>query len=201
KKRVDDEHLVELIEVLEKNTDYMKKLVKKTIELAKLNSSKIDFDFEQTDLKEEIDKLLRKNELFFQENNVVVENRVDEDIRINVDKLRFGELLDNLLNNAVKYSNKNDARVVIDAEEKKDEVIVSVKDNGIGMTKDQIDKLFNEFYKADHSRHDFDSSGLGMPICKKIVEKHGGSIWAESPGLGKGSTFYFSIPTIKNENS
>ena len=63
------------------------------------------------------------------------------------------------------------------------------------MTKEQLDHIFNEFYKADESRHDFRSSGLGLSICKRIVEKHGGRIWAESSGLGKGSTFYFTIPS------
>jgi signal transduction histidine kinase len=62
------------------------------------------------------------------------------------------------------------------------------------MTNEQLSHVFDEFYKADESRHDFDSSGLGMSICKRIVEKHRGCIWAESPGPGKGSTFYFTIP-------
>jgi signal transduction histidine kinase len=75
-----------------------------------------------------------------------------------------------------------------------DIVQVSVKDTGIGMTEKEIKKIFDEYYKADSSRHDFDSSGLGMPICKRIVEKHGGKIWAESDGKGKGSIFYFTLP-------
>jgi signal transduction histidine kinase len=62
------------------------------------------------------------------------------------------------------------------------------------MTKEQLERLFDEFYKADESRHDFDSSGLGMSIAKRIVEKHGGRIWVESDGIGKGSTFYFTLP-------
>jgi len=59
--------------------------------------------------------------------------------------------------------------------------------------------MFDEFYKADESRHDFDSSGLGLSISKKIIEKHGGKIWAESDGLGRGSTFYFTLPIKSNE--
>lgn len=62
------------------------------------------------------------------------------------------------------------------------------------MTKGQINSIFAEFYKVDPARRDLDSSGLGLSICKRIVEKHGGRIWAESPGLGKGTTFYFTIP-------
>ena len=71
------------------------------------------------------------------------------------------------------------------------------------MTPEQMTHVFDEFYKADWSRHDFDSSGLGLPICKRIVEKHGGKIWVESKGVGKGSTFYFTLPienvTAENE--
>ena len=66
------------------------------------------------------------------------------------------------------------------------------------MNEEQIKNIFNEFYKADESRHDFDSSGLGMSISKRVIEKHGGRIWAESEGLGKGSTFYFTLPITDN---
>jgi len=68
------------------------------------------------------------------------------------------------------------------------------------MSDQQLQNIFNEFYKADTSRHDFDSSGLGLSICKRIVEKHNGRIWAESEGLGKGSIFYFTIPKSKLKN-
>ena len=67
-------------------------------------------------------------------------------------------------------------------------------DNGIGMTKEQIERIFDEFYKADSARHDIQNTGLGMSICKRIVEKHGGRIWVESPGPGKGTTVFFTLP-------
>jgi signal transduction histidine kinase len=66
------------------------------------------------------------------------------------------------------------------------------------MNKEQLSNIFDEFYKADESRHDFDSSGLGMPIAKRIVEKHNGTIEVESPGPGKGTSFHIQIP--KNDN-
>jgi signal transduction histidine kinase len=77
-------------------------------------------------------------------------------------------------------------------------VTISVKDTGIGMTPDQLHRVFDEFYKTDAARHQLNSSGLGLTICKRIIEKHGGQIWAESPGPGKGSTFYFTLPSSTN---
>jgi signal transduction histidine kinase len=75
-------------------------------------------------------------------------------------------------------------------------VTISVKDTGLGMDSDQIEKIFDEFYKVDDSRHQLDSSGLGLTITKKIVEKHGGRIWVESEGKDKGSTFYFTLKKV-----
>ena len=65
------------------------------------------------------------------------------------------------------------------------------------MSEEQLTHMFDEFYKADESRHNLDSSGLGLSITKKIIEKHGGHIWAESEGKGKGSTFYFTLKKAK----
>jgi signal transduction histidine kinase len=67
------------------------------------------------------------------------------------------------------------------------------------LTKEQIERVFDEFYKVDPARHDLESSGLGLSICKRIVEKQGGKIWVESPGLEKGSTFYFTIPSASKK--
>ena len=118
---------------------------------------------------------------------------IGEKIIINADKLKLEELFSNLYSNAAKYMERG-GNIIIDAKETKDDVIVSIKDTGIGLTKEELKHVFDEFYKADWSRHDRESSGLGLAICKRIVEKHGGKIWAESSGLKKGTTFYFTIP-------
>jgi len=98
----------------------------------------------------------------------------------------------------VKYT-EGHGMITIDTKLVDEEVLVSVTDTGIGISAEHIDHLFDEYYKVDHSRHDFESSGLGLPICKRIVEKHGGKIWAESAGLGKGSIFYFTLPKVNNQ--
>ena len=119
---------------------------------------------------------------------------------VKTDKLRLEELFDNLIGNSVKYS-PNGSDITIDARDDGKFVLVSVKDEGVGMNSEQLDHIFEEFYKADESRHDFGSSGLGLSICKRIVEKHGGKIWAESKGKGKGTTMFFTIPTLNKKTS
>lgn len=193
-----DSHKKEMINVMLRNTGYMKNLVVKTIELAKLNSPNTKFHFQEMNLSNLVDKVIDTNKLLFQDKEIKVVNNLSDSILLNADHLHMEELLNNIFNNAVKYTDEN-GKIIIDSENHDNRVTVSVKDTGIGMTEKQLNHIFDEFYKADSSRHDFDSSGLGMPICKRIVEKHGGEIWAESEGKGKGSTFYFTLPFKKIE--
>ena len=191
------------LEIINRNVDYMKNLVSKTLDLARLNSPKVEFFIDNTNLLDELNKTINQNKLLFEENNFKINNKVNEDIVVKADKLQLEELFNNLFTNAVKYSNNGGGNIIIDAKDDGHFVTVSVKDSGIGLTQEQIERIFFEFYKVDQARHDFTSTGLGLPICKRIVEKHGGKIWVESLGENKGSTFYFTIPTgskISSEN-
>jgi signal transduction histidine kinase len=175
----------------------MKDLVNKTLDLAKLNSDKISFNLEPIYLKDEISMIIKNNKVLFEKNNIKIDNNVNKRIIVDADQLRFDEILNNLITNSIKYTPKTGGDIVIDAVEKNDFVTISIKDTGIGMTKDQISHIFDEFYKADGSRHELDSSGLGLTITKKLIKKHGGKIWVESKGKGKGSTFYFTLKVYK----
>ncbi len=196
RKRVNDPKTIELLDTLIQSSHYMKNLIIRILQLAKLNAPSTKFHFEEASLLDEINKVLKRHELLLKKHNIEVKNLVDKDIVVSIDRLHFGEVIDNLISNAIKYS-PNGGEINITAEKKDDEVKVSIRDTGIGMTEEQIRRIFDEFYKADESRHDFESSGIGLSICRKIIEKHGGKIWAESPGLGKGSTFYFTLKTAK----
>jgi PAS domain S-box-containing protein len=185
----------ELLEVLTRNIYYMKDLVNKTIDLAKLNSDKIEFSIQDTCLLSEVKNIIKNNHILLKDNKINVVNKINEDIIVKADKLRLNELLNNLITNSIKYTLEEGGTLTFDAKEEGEFVKISIEDTGIGMSKKQINHIFEEFYKADDSRHDLDSSGLGLPICKRIIKKHGGQIWAESLGKNKGSTFYF---TLKN---
>jgi signal transduction histidine kinase len=191
----------ETFDVVIRNVYFMKDLVTKTIDLAKLSSCIINFDFEPIVLCDEVEQVISNNQVLFEKNNISINQNISKNFIVKADKLRLNEILNNLITNSIKYSPKSGGELTINAQCEKDFILISFKDTGIGMTKEQLRQIFNEFYKADDSRHSLDSSGLGLTITKKIVEKHGGQIWAESPGKGKGSTFYFTLKKAKDNKN
>lgn len=195
KEKEQDPKLKELLEVISNNIEYMKNLVIKTLSLAQLNSENYIFGFEEINLSQHVGNILDMEKMFFEGKNVNIKNNITKDITVQVDLLQMKELFDNLISNAVKYSQPDGVTITLDAQKKDDNIIVSIKDTGIGLESNQIEHVFDEFYKVDYSRHDLQSTGLGLSICKRIVEKHGGRIWVESQGKGKGSTFYFTLKT------
>ena len=101
------------------------------------------------------------------------------------------QLLQNLISNALKYHGATPCEIVIEAQEQEHHWLFKVKDNGIGFEPRFADRVFAMFHRL-HNKSEYGGTGIGLSICKKIVEKHGGKIWAESE-VGKGSTFYFTI--------
>jgi signal transduction histidine kinase len=193
KNREQDPQLKEMLGVAIDNVQYMRDLIVKTLELARLNTPGIEFALHKTNLLEQVMRVVDSRKMIIDEKDITVRSEIDEGIAVKADKLRLQEVIDNLIANAVKYT-PSGGSVTLDAKRHDGVVTVSVSDTGIGMTQDQLELAFEPFYKADQSRHDLHSSGLGLSICKRIVEKHGGLIWAESPGEGKGSTLHFTIP-------
>ncbi|MDP3469430.1 MAG: PAS domain S-box protein [Daejeonella sp.] len=112
---------------------------------------------------------------------------------INAPKAAIRQLLQNLISNSLKYSSKESNPIIeLNAEESEDEIRFSVKDNGIGISEDYFDKIFIIFQRL-HNKDEYSGTGMGLAICRKLLDNMGGKIWVESTE-GKGSTFYFTIP-------
>jgi signal transduction histidine kinase len=185
------------LEVLNSDAQYMKELILKTLELAKLRSQNIKFDFTTLDLQQLVKKTVENQKRLFEEHHISVENSISNQLTVYADALRIEEVIKNLLTNAVKYTPETGGNITISAEDQEDKVIISIEDQGLGMTPEQLDRIFDEFYRAHSTNVGIGSVGLGLSISKRIIEQHGGRIWAESKGPGKGSTFKFELK--KNE--
>jgi PAS domain S-box-containing protein len=117
-------------------------------------------------------------------------------IPVLADRERIRQVLINLVSNAIKYSPEN-TRITIASEKNDGSIVVSVNDAGMGIPKRDLPKVFDRFYQVDDKKvQTYPGLGLGLHICKKIIEAHGGKIWVESE-VGKGSTFFFSLPKHK----
>lgn len=111
---------------------------------------------------------------------------------LNADRGQMRQLLQNLIGNALKFRGDQPARIHIAAERKGLEWVISVTDHGIGIAQQHFERIF-ELFKRLHTREEYPGTGIGLALCQKIVERHGGCMWVESE-VGKGSTFFFTLP-------
>jgi light-regulated signal transduction histidine kinase (bacteriophytochrome) len=146
--------------------------------------------FAATDLNAALDRALLNLQVTIHENKAEVSRAPLPTLR--VDAPQIAQLFQNLIGNGIKFRSDEDPRIHIGAENRDGQWIFSVGDNGIGMEPQYYDRIFQIFQRL-HTRKQYPGTGIGLAICKKIVERHGGKIWVESEP-GKGSTFYFTLP-------
>jgi len=146
--------------------------------------------FVSCDLNSIIDDVLTDLQVAIKETNAEI--KIENLPEVNVDPTQMKQLFQNLLSNAIKFHNTRKPVIKIDVKRKNKEWIISVKDNGIGIDQQNHDKIF-EIFQRLHERDKYPGTGIGLAICKKIVERHSGKIWVQSEE-GKGTTFYFTLP-------
>jgi len=151
--------------------------------------------FELTDYNKSLSEALSNLKMAIQERGAVISH--DELPSLMGDSDQITRLFQNLIGNAIKFCKDKTPKVHISARIKTKEWVFSVQDNGIGIAPEHFERIFSIFVRI-HSRGEYSGSGIGLAICNRIVERHGGRIWVESEP-GKGSTFYFTIPVARQE--
>ncbi|MES2621980.1 MAG: ATP-binding protein [Bacteroidota bacterium] len=182
------EQVKEFMKFVTDGAERMQSLIADLLQLSRVNR-KGDL-FTKSDLNEIVSIALTHLASQIRTNGVDV--TVDKLPIVNGDPSQIVRLFQNLLDNAIKFTDpERKPEILISVTDQKTDYLFSIKDNGIGIEKKYFDRIFVIFQRL-HSRSEYEGTGVGLAVCKKIVERHGGTIWIDSE-VGKGSTFYFTI--------
>lgn len=202
---VKDEAVKKKVNVAFTNSNRLNRLINQVLDLSKLESGKLQLEFEKHDIVALIKNRVSSFDSFAEQKNITVQliNRIDS-LFANIDIEKIEEVIDNLLSNALKFTPaKGKIIITVDVEniEFAENAIISISDNGVGISEEKISHIFDRFFQADNtSTREYEGTGLGLAIVKELVELHGGTITVESK-LNEGTTFYISLPVIENEQN
>jgi light-regulated signal transduction histidine kinase (bacteriophytochrome) len=180
----------ELVEYIGSGVQRMQELIKDLLEYSQIGAK--EKKFKPTDCSGVIEKAVGNLKAVIEESNAVM--TYDELPTIMSDMSQMISLFQNLIDNAIKFRGKEAPRIHISAERKGDEWVFSIRDNGIGIDPKDSERIFGMFQRL-YGSTDYPGTGIGLAICKRIIEGHGGQIWVESE-IGKSSTFYFTVPCM-----
>ena len=192
----------EYVNVIIRNARRLQRLTEEILDVAKIESQSLKLKKDEFNLNDVIVNCLNDITTNRQFSNNDKENKQKilyepNDILLKADRERVSQVISNLLSNAAKFTPEGTISIVSDLngnqDNKNNEAIINVKDNGQGIDPDMLPKLFSKFATKSYS-----GTGLGLYISKNIVEAHGGRIWAQNNSDGKGATFSFSLPIVEN---
>ncbi len=167
-------------------------LINDILDLSKIEAGKMKFSFENTDIVPIARNVVETLLPLLKRKNIEIETVFPEKLDVVMDLSKIRQAFLNILGNAIKFTDKG--KIIFTIKDLDSEVLVKIKDDGIGIPKDSLEDIFNEFKQVQSNRlNNYQGTGLGLSITKKIIEAHKGKIWAESEE-GKGSTFFFIIP-------
>jgi light-regulated signal transduction histidine kinase (bacteriophytochrome) len=184
-----DEEANKLVKYAIDSARRMQELIKDLLEYSRVGTKKSK-EFKPTDCSLILNKVISNLQSAIEESGAKVTNTILPTVMS--DAMQLSSLFQNLVGNAIKFRGAEAPKIHISAKRKGDEWLFSVRDNGIGIDQKFTDSIFAVFQRL-HSSDEYPGTGIGLAICKKIVERHGGRIWFESQP-GKGATFYFTIP-------
>jgi signal transduction histidine kinase len=186
----------EFLGIAKRNVDRLARLINDVLDFQKICAGRMVFNLQSASINEVINMVEETMRPLAKEKGLDFIIELDQAVPVvNFDKDKITQVLINLVNNAIKFTETGSIRITTSRHE--DNIRVSIQDSGCGIKKEDIPRLFQEFEQlatADSDRKT-GGTGLGLAISKKIIENHGGKIWAESD-YGKGTTFYFELPSV-----
>jgi signal transduction histidine kinase len=180
-----------LLDIIVRNAKKLLLLEENILDVARIENKSLKLDIEQCNLYDVIGSVVQDTRDQIDDNRVELLHNKGEDgiLLIRVDKSRLEQVISNLLSNSIKFT--KEGMISLNVEKKDNQALVTVKDTGPGIAPEMLPRLFSKF--ATKSER---GAGLGLFICKNIIEAHGGRIWAENNSDGKGAAFSFSLPVI-----
>lgn len=177
------------LRIISRGVERLGSSIEKILEISKLESGRMELNKEEIQLASLIQDVVEQMKLLAGLKKVTLTKRITKLPPVEADGRRVATVLANLIENAIKFSPEGD-KVTVEAKQRGNKILVQVKDRGMGIAKKDLPKLFTKFFQVNHTKS---GAGLGLSICKRLVEAHGGKIWCKSK-LGKGSTFSFTLP-------
>ncbi len=196
-----DDDVISILEEIKSGSKRLEDYINSLVESSQLEQGLLKLKTERENLTFLINFCVKQLQGIANLREQKIKVNVKEKILTEFDKEKIYEVITNLLINAIKYTPVG-GQITIDSQKKDGHYIISIKDTGIGLTQKEIGQLFTQFGKIERYGQGWDvgieGTGLGLYISKELITLHEGKIWVESEGRNKGSTFFFSIPIIKN---
>ncbi|MBM4307309.1 MAG: cell wall metabolism sensor histidine kinase WalK [Deltaproteobacteria bacterium] len=180
---------------IQRNTNRIQATMDHMLDLTRIKSGQLPIDQEPIFLSEVVGGYI--HEIKPVDKHLTIQVDIPEDLCVYADRNRLHDIFINLLSNAFKFT-PGGGTVSIVAHPKDDQIFHEIRDTGMGIPKDKLKKIFEDFYQVEGGK--YGGTGLGLFIAKRVIEQHGGRIWVES-WPGKGSTFYFTLPAFKEKEN
>jgi signal transduction histidine kinase len=172
-------------------------LINDVLDMAKIEAGRMNLNPETFTAHEVLEEVTSITSTLASEKNLAlfIMDEADKDVKIYADRTRLRQVMINLVNNAIKFTETGNISLNL-APISGARILITVKDTGIGIPPDKLEPIFQEFTQVDaSSTRKAGGTGLGLPISRRLVEMHGGRLWAESTGIpGEGSTFFVELP-------
>lgn len=191
-----NEPQMEKLGVVKKSSQFLLKMIADLLDTQKIELGQLKLDKKEHCLSKIIKTVLARMQQDLESHGIMITTDLHENISCLCDETRIEQILINLITNAIDFCPKNNGKINIKLQREDDTYArISMSDNGIGVPKDKLDQIFVKFFQIDtSSTREHGGTGLGLVVCKGIIENHGGKIWVESEGIDKGTQVHILLP-------